>query len=236
MASTAGSTLVSRFRSLVATQPRIILGTASSSRRFVMDQLCREHPFTYEVLKADIDEKAIRHEQPQQLVLALAHAKADAIIQALQQQQQQEAGNGQPGNSSSGSSNSGAGLLITCDQVVVHDGQIREKPEDVQEAHRFIHSYSRSPAQTIGSVVCTNLASGSRHELVEVCTIHMSDMPDDVIDKLIAEGDVMWCAGGLMVEHPLVEPYITSIEGTQEAVMGLGKEAVMQVLVEAAGL
>lgn len=101
---------------------------------------------------------------------------------------------------------------------------------------RFIHSYSRSPAQTIGSVVCTNLASGSRHELVEVCTIHMSDMPDDVIDKLIDEGDVMWCAGGLMVEHPLVVPYITSIEGTQEAVMGLGKEAVMQVLVEAAGL
>lgn len=102
--------------------------------------------------------------------------------------------------------------------------------------HRFIHSYSRSPAQTIGSVVCTNLASGSRHELVEVCTIHMSDMPDDVIDKLIAEGDVMWCAGGLMVEHPLVVPYITCIEGTQEAVMGLGKEAVMQVLCEAGGV
>jgi septum formation protein len=137
MASTAGSTLVSRFRSLVATQPRIILGTGSSSRRFVMDQLCKEHPFTYEVLKADIDEKAIRHEQPQQLVLALAHAKADAIIQALQQQQQQGkqqgTGNSQPGSSSS---SSGAGLLITCDQVVVHDGQIREKPEDVQEAHR----------------------------------------------------------------------------------------------------
>lgn len=127
MASAAGSSLVSRFRSLVATQPRIILGTASSSRRFVMDQLCKEHSFSYEVLKADIDEKAIRHEQPQQLVLALAHAKADAIIQALQQQQQQETGS---------SSSNGAGLLITCDQVVVHDGQIREKPEDVQEAHK----------------------------------------------------------------------------------------------------
>jgi septum formation protein len=61
-------------------------------------------------------------------------------------------------------------------------------------------------------------------------------MPDDVIDQLITEGDVMWCAGGLMVEHPLVVPYITEIEGTQEAVMGLGKESVMQVLLEAAGL
>lgn len=85
-------------------------------------------------------------------------------------------------------------------------------------------------------MLCTNVQTGSRHEMVEVCTIHMTDMPDDVIDQLIAEGDVMWCAGGLMVEHPLVTPYITQIEGTQESVMGLGKEAVMQVLVEAAGM
>jgi len=64
----------------------------------------------------------------------------------------------------------------------------------------------------------------------------MSDMPDDVIDRLIAEGDVMWCAGGLMIEHPLVTPYITEIQGSQESVMGLGKEAVMKVLVDADGV
>lgn len=101
---------------------------------------------------------------------------------------------------------------------------------------RFIHSYSKSPAQTIGSVLCTNMTTGSRHETVEVCTIHMSDMPDDVIDKLVEEGDVMWCAGGLMVEHALVVPYIKQIDGSQESVMGLGKEAVMSVLVAAAGM
>ena len=122
-----------RFRSLVSTQPRIILGTASSSRRFVMDQLVKDYSFSYDVIKADIDEKAIRHEQPQQLVLALAHAKADAIIQQLQQQQPAAGGSS---GSSDGSSAAGQELLITCDQVVVHDGQIREKPEDVAEAHR----------------------------------------------------------------------------------------------------
>jgi len=101
-----------------------------------MDQLAKDYSFTYDVIKADIDEKAIRHEQPRQLVLALAHAKADAIIQQLQQggQQQQQ----QPSDSQAGSSNgsSSEGYLITCDQVVVHEGQIREKPEDVAEAHR----------------------------------------------------------------------------------------------------
>lgn len=94
-----------------------------------MDQICKDYSFSYEVIKADIDEKAIRHDQPRELVLALAHAKADAIIQQLQQQQQEQAAAaGQPGSS--------IGLLITCDQVAVHEGQIREKPEDTAEAHR----------------------------------------------------------------------------------------------------
>lgn len=39
-----------------------------------------------------------------------------------------------------------------------------------------------------------------------------------------------------MIEHPLVTPFITHIDGSQDSVMGLGKEAVMTVLLEAAGL
>lgn len=46
-----------RFHRLVSSQPRIILGTASSSRRWVMDQLAKDYPFSYEVVKAAIDEK-----------------------------------------------------------------------------------------------------------------------------------------------------------------------------------
>jgi hypothetical protein len=129
-AGAAASSLANRFRSLVSTQPRIILGTASASRRFVMDQLRKDYAFEYEVIKADIDEKAIRHDTPRDLVLALAHAKADAIIAQLHQQQQQEA-------AAAGQPCSDVGLLITCDQVVVHEGQIREKPEDIAEAHRW---------------------------------------------------------------------------------------------------
>jgi len=70
---------------------------------------------------------------------------------------------------------------------------------------------------------------------VQECTVHMDPLPDATIDALLAEGQVMWCAGGLMIEHPLVAPLITRIEGTPDAVMGLGKETVMRVLADAAG-
>ena len=87
---------------------------ARGSRAAILDALAESYGFTYEVVKADIDEKAIRQDDPRDLVLALARAKAAAIRERL-------GGSGD------------AGLLITCDQVVVHEGRILEKPEGEAE-------------------------------------------------------------------------------------------------------
>jgi septum formation protein len=47
---------------------------------------------------------------------------------------------------------------------------------------------------------------------------------------LIEEGEIFWCAGGLMVEHPKVQPWIVSMEGGMDSVMGLRKQTVMDLL------
>ncbi len=212
----------SDFTSLVKTAPRIILGSSSSSRRQLMDEIVAEHDFTYDVVTADIDEKAIRVEDPKELVMKLAHAKADAIIEKLKTAQR--------GNSNNGSLE---GLLITCDQVVTHEGRILEKPNDADEAREFISGYGRAPASTVGSTVCTNLATGQRLEYLDIATIYFNDIPSETAEILIAEGDVMWCAGGLMVEHPLVVPHVTKMDGGQDAVMGLSKATVVKLITEA---
>jgi septum formation protein len=186
-----------------------------------MDELAVAHNFRYQICTADIDEKAIRHDNPKQLVQALARAKANAITEKIRSTQPEWL--------------SESSVLITCDQVVVHEDQIREKPHSRQEAEEFIAGYAVSPASTVGSILCTNLGTGESHEAVEICTIHMNPLPKDVLEALLEEGDVMYCAGGLMVEHPLVTPYITRIEGTQDAVMGLGKQTVMELILKAAG-
>jgi septum formation protein len=216
------------FASLVKTAPRIILGSSSSSRRQLMDEIVAEHGFAYDVVTADIDEKAIRVEDPQELVMKLAHAKADAIIEKLKTAAANAGGGG--GNNNT---NSIEGLLITCDQVVTHEGRILEKPEDAEEAREFISGYGRAPASTIGSTVCTNLATGHRLESLDIATIHFDHIPEETAEILIKEGDVMWCAGGLMVEHPLVVPHVTKMEGGQDAVMGLCKATVVRLLTEA---
>ena len=38
-----------------------------------------------------------------------------------------------------------------------------------------------------------------------------------------------YCAGGLMVEHPRCEPYIASIEGTMDGIMGLDPSLVAKL-------
>lgn len=85
-----------------------------------MDELAAEYGFSYTVSTAGIDEKAIREPDPRALVVALAHAKADAIIARLRSGDEVGAGR--------------RGVLITCDQVVVHMGRILEKPEDEAQA------------------------------------------------------------------------------------------------------
>lgn len=57
--------------------------------------------FKYSSITADIDEKAIRRDDPYELVLVLAHAKAMAIIDKLK-----ASGSFRP-----------SGFLVTCDQV-----------------------------------------------------------------------------------------------------------------------
>ena len=62
---------------------------------------------------------------------------------------------------------------------------------------------------------------------MQVC---FKSIPEETVEALVKEGDVFKCAGGLMIEHPLVAPLITS------AVKGLCKDTVLTLLLRAAGL
>ena len=127
------------------------LGSGSSTRQALMREIVEEHGILFGgKVSADIDEKAIRRSDPKELVLALAHAKADAILD------------------DGGLTH---GYLITCDQVVVHEGRILEKPESEEEAREMIAGYARAPASTVGSTVVTRVETGDRVEHVDVATV-----------------------------------------------------------------
>lgn len=197
----------------------LVLGTGSYTRRLILSQ--RGIPFT--IYKADIDEKALgdrsRDANPYDLVCLLAKAKAEAILKTIPADLCID----KEGRRS---------ILLTADQVVVHDNQILEKPADEAEARRFISLYSGGYCSTVGSIALTHLGSKKTAIGVDSATIFFDTIPLSVIDKIMEEGQMIHCAGGLMVEHPLLQPYIKSIDGTQESLMGLSCELLENLLEE----
>ncbi|XP_078435633.1 uncharacterized protein LOC144706517 [Wolffia australiana] len=184
---------------------KVILGSASATRR----QILKEMGYDFTIMTADIDEKSIRKENPEDLVMALAEAKAEAIISRLPYNGYEE--------------HEVPTLLITADQVVVHGGSIREKPSGREEAREFIKGYSGGLACTVGSVLVTNLKTGIRRGGWDKAEVYFHEIPEEVIDSLIEDGGVLYVAGGLMVEHPLTSPFVNSVVGSIDSVMGLPK-------------
>ncbi|XP_011074545.1 maf-like protein DDB_G0281937 isoform X1 [Sesamum indicum] len=218
---------------------KIILGSSSVARKKILADM----GFEFTTMSADIDEKAIRKEKPEDLVTALAEAKANAIVGKLKNVENQEKDakptlviaadtveNVQPKRH--GKEDAEPTLLITCDQVVVYEGMIREKPSSEEEAREFIKGYSGSHAATLSSVLVTNLSTGLRKGDWDKVEIHFHDIPEQIIDNLIKEGNVLNVAGGLIIEHPLVLPYVKEVVGGTDSVMGLPKELTRRLMKE----
>ncbi|KAF7052449.1 hypothetical protein CFC21_060545 [Triticum aestivum] len=151
---------------------------------------------------ADIDEKAIRREKPEELVKALAEAKADAIQLNLRNRDSRDLPT----------------LLITSDQVKVSKGMIRERPTSTEEAREFIKGYSGDVAFAVNYILVTNLSTGGRKG--------GWDIPE------VKEGGMTCVAGGLRLMHPSSLPFIKELVGTMDSVRGLPKNLTEKLIRE----
>lgn len=162
----------------------------------------------FETMAADIDEKAIRDDDPEKLTLLLAHAKADALLPQI----------------------CSSSILITSDQVVVCGGAILEKPESEDQARKHLQGYAQSPAITVTAVVVTNTGTKKRLEGVDVAKVLFRVIPSFVIEQLIQRGAILQNAGAFSIEDPQLKDYIIRIEGEPESVKGLPKEMTKRLI------
>ncbi|KAF2302292.1 hypothetical protein GH714_034003 [Hevea brasiliensis] len=168
---------------------KIILGSSSMARR----QILSEMGYEFSIMTADIDEKCIRKEKPEELVMALAHAKADAIVTRLQTMGQLE-------------ENAHATLLITADTVVLYKGMIREKPTTKEEARNFIKGWVFWwSCSCCGIVLVTNLTTGTRKGAWERAEVYFHEIPDEVIDSLVGSTDTVMGLSKALTEKLIAE-------------------------------
>uniref|UniRef100_M8BUL9 Maf-like protein n=1 Tax=Aegilops tauschii TaxID=37682 RepID=M8BUL9_AEGTA len=166
---------------------KLILGSSSVARKNILNEM----GFEFQVMTADIDERSIRRKDPDELVMLLAEAKADAIMSRMNISDYQKEGD-QPT------------LLITSDIVVVHEGIIREKPSSKEEARQFLKGFVQCPlsrhivsdcpvcvcysgghVSTVGGVVVTNLTTGKKLGSLDKAEVYFHDIPDEIIENLV---------------------------------------------------
>ena len=235
----------------------LLLGSASFTRKLILNEM----GIPYKKFVRPINEKLIgtrdgggaSQPNPTELVLLVAHAKMDRLVHELQQEE--------PPDEIAHTEQQQGCVVLTGDQVVLCQNTILEKPDSVAEAQNMVAMYVTHPPSTIGSCVLYHHPSGIRVSGTDTATIHFNatslganasssssseggttpppttttTIPAAhalITDLLALNQPVLSCAGGLMIEHPLVQRHILSIEGTEDSVMGLSKQLVLTLFEE----
>jgi len=206
----------------------LILGSASYTRKLIL----KEMGIPYRIVVRPINEKEIGDRDdgsdPSSLVTELAKAKGDHLVHSLLNDDEMK-------REIAVENEKEGWVVLTADQVVMHNGSILEKPESLEEARDFVRRYATHPPSTVGACVLTHIPSMIRVSGIDTAQINFfpSVAEGDLVRELCDEGaPVLKCAGGLMVEHPLVKRHVRTIDGTEDSVMGLSKDLVMALLQE----
>ncbi|KAL7579765.1 hypothetical protein ACA910_021902 [Epithemia clementina (nom. ined.)] len=224
----------------------ILLGSASFTRKLILDEM----GIPFHIVVRPIDEKGIgdrTKDDPADLVLRLGQAKMNHLVHEIQSGRCQDelskittTTTTTTATATLFSNHAYNYLVMTGDQVVTCHGQIMEKAESVEQACDFVAEYGQHSPSTVGSCVLTHIPTGLQVSGVDTATIYFDtdklrgrEDAEALIQQLLDDqAPVLSCAGALMVEHELVQPYITKIEGTVDSVMGLSKPLVQQLLKE----
>ncbi len=149
---------------------KLVLGSSSKYRKEEMENA----GFVFDVMTSDVDELAIRHDDPYKLPLLLASAKADAIIPKITE----------------------PAILITADVVVVQNGRLFEKPSSRDEVIEWVKGYENNSLDIVTGVVIHNTHTGRRVNGVDISKVVWGPIDWEKLDEIIASGDLWNCAGG----------------------------------------
>jgi len=153
----------------------LLLASASPARRRLLEQAAIPH----RVQVSGVDEEAIHHPDPAQLVQLLAQAKAGAVLQ--------------------GGIAAEISAVLGCDSVLAFEGEVFGKPADPQEAIARWRRMRGAWGELHTGHALLNPAGGER--LTTVTTrVLFAEQSDAEIEAYVATGEPLQCAGGFALE------------------------------------
>ena len=153
----------------------LLLASASPARRRLLEQASIPH----RVQVSGVDEDAISHPDPDQLVQLLARAKAGAVFESGIAPE--------------------ISAVLGCDSVLAFEGEVFGKPGDAAEAiARWKRMRGRWGELHTGHAL---LNPGGVEQVTTVTTrVLFAELSDAEIEAYVATGEPLQCAGGFALE------------------------------------
>jgi septum formation protein len=189
---------------------RVVLASASTSRLATL----RAAGVDAEPIVSGVDESAYGGPDAASLAVALAQAKARAVVSMPAAR--------------------GADLVIGCDSMLSFDGEIVGKPHDAADAAaRWRAMRGRSGALVTGHCV---VAPRSQREVTAAATtvVHFAAVSDQEIAEYVATEEPLSVAGAFTVDGR-GGAFVTAIEGDYHNVVGISLP-LLRELVHSLGL
>lgn len=180
---------------------RIVLASASPARLSTL----RGAGIFPEVVVSGVDESSIDAADPAELAGELAQLKCRAVVERTGPE----------------------ALVIGCDSVLAHAGQILGKPASADEAiARWKRMRGTSGVLHTGHCVALN---GTERTEPAQTTVHFADLDDAEIEAYVATGEPLHVAGAFTVDG-LGGGFIEGIEGDFHNVVGLSLPLLRRML------
>jgi septum formation protein len=171
----------------------VILASNSPRRRDLLTQA----GLTFLVAPADVDERVLAGEKPEEYALRVAADKARAAAGRTR-----------------------SGIVIAADTIVVLDDQILGKPVDARDAERMLSLLSGRQHQVMTGLVVCDAATGRTDARVAVSAVWFKRLSPAEISAYVATGEPLDKAGAYGIQERgalLVE----KIEGCYFNIVGL---------------
>jgi septum formation protein len=179
----------------------IVLGSASPRRRDLFDAL----GIQYELSPADIDERAISYKTPRELAIKVAYAKALEVEKRYT-----------------------SGLIIAVDTIVVYQGRVFGKPDDVQDAEQMLAELTGNAHTVISGLAVKEVGKTTLLD-AEQTYVHLRALTPEQIEQYVATGEPLDKAGSYAIQG-IGRDFVDRIEGDYFNVVGLPVKRLLDMM------
>lgn len=188
---------------------KLILGSRSPRRR----QLLADAGYSFEIVPPhDESESSIQQgESPEQYVQRLALVKARDVVGQIE-----------------------GGRVLTCDTIVLCNGQILGKPMDQCDARRILRALRGREHYVYSGLCLWDYPTEQVRVKAEVTVLQMEELSDEQVEEYLASGLWQGKAGAFGYQDRL--GWLRIVSGSESNVVGLPMELLSQMLNENDGL